>query len=227
MLSIRIAWVLLHTGQNLNSRSGHTLPTAVDPHISLLKKYEKQTFLTNVVVKSERTKLKPLHLLPLPCSRGFFFSVVLRGKLVLIISSACCHATKLTILCLFICLVVVLFCFSFNPGAERGKTFGFSKESRCLKGWKSSFNFLSGNTHFTRKWRQKRHRDLYSCCSLMPWNGRQSKIKISVWRCYVLGSPTVDLISQERRGIWTHNIKDAENCSENLIFSWQRAHVTS
>lgn len=156
-----------------------------------------------------------------------FFSVVLRGKLVLIISSACCHATKWTILCLFICLVVVLFCFSFNPGAERGKTFGFSKESRCLKGWKSSFNFLSGNTHFTRKWRQKRHRDLYSCCSLMPWNGKPSKIKTTVWRCYVLGSPTVDLISQERRGIWTHNIKDAENCSENLIFSWQRAHVTS
>ena len=135
MLSIRIPWVQLHTGQNLNSRSGHTLPTAVDPHISLLKKYEKQTFLTNVVVKSERTKLKPLYLLPLPCSLPcFYFSVLLRGKLVLIISSACCHATKLTILCLFICLVVVLFCFSFNPGAERGKTFGFSKESRCLKG---------------------------------------------------------------------------------------------
>ena len=134
MLSIRIPWVQLHTGQNLNSRSGHTLPTAVDPHISLLKKYEKPTFLTNVVVKSERTKLKPLYLLPLPPVAVVFFSVVLRGKLVLIISSACCHATKLTILCLFICLVVVLFCFSFNPGAERGKTFGFSKESRCLKG---------------------------------------------------------------------------------------------
>ena len=131
MLSIRIPWVQLHTGQNLNSRSGHTLPTAVDPHISLLKTYEKQTFLTNVVVKLERTKFN----ISYPSLVAVvFFSVVLRGKLVLIISSACCHATKLTILCLFICLVVVLFCFSFNPGAERGKTFGFSKESRCLKG---------------------------------------------------------------------------------------------
>ena len=78
MLSIKIPWVQLHTGQNLNSRSGHTLPTAVDPHLSLLKKYEKQIFLTNVVVKSERTKLKPLYLLPLPCSRGFFFRCVKR-----------------------------------------------------------------------------------------------------------------------------------------------------